>query len=66
MRDTPVDLFIRGLVYIANSLGVAAAAPLPPSPPTRSVASFDGKMVGTAVLLMTRFFAKPIDGIRHR
>ena len=44
MRDTPVDLFIRGLVYIANSLGVAAAAPLPPSPPTRSVASFTAHM----------------------
>ena len=62
MRDTSV------FVYIANRLGIAAAAPLPPSPPTErwESDSFYGKMIGTAVLLMTRFFTKPLSLTKSR
>ena len=61
-------MFLKDSVYttkeickkLSNSINLTPFdGTLPPSPPTERCESdsFDGKIVGTAVLLMTRFFA---------
>ena len=52
----------RRLVYWRAPFAVAARllGLAGPRRPAAETARFDGNMVGTAVLLMTRFFAKPI------